>query len=117
MSKNIFIVLLIAGSLALFLFQKPIDKQPLLENPDTQYTTVIKLLNSIDEVNAEYERVWKLQKNPIINFEKGDRYGFSYMSSDVCFVVIAKEDRFVLKEFERTLGHEHLHCMYGAWHD
>ena len=82
----------------------------------SKYEVEYETLDSFDEVNARYEVIWDKQKNPIIEKATEGMYGFSYDEGSKCIIVMAKPSQYSLKELERTLGHEHLHCRFGAWH-
>ena len=79
--------------------------------PRTDYHVVYELS---DDVDARYKEIWALQNEAVIEFEEGTRYGFSYNKGSTCVIVIDKNIK--QKQLERTVGHENLHCMFGAFH-
>lgn len=82
----------------------------------SEYTIEYEILDSIESINKRYDEIWIKQKNPITKRVTEDMYGFAYDKGTKCIIVMAKPSEYTLQELERTLGHEHLHCIYGAWH-
>jgi len=81
-----------------------------------KYSIEYEVLDTFDDVDRRYKEIWDQQDNKLIEYEKGQRWAFSYHKGKTCVIVRAKTSEYSLKELETTIGHEHLHCIFGAWH-
>lgn len=93
------------------------DSEPFKNtDPKKDYTVHYEY---VDDVNKRYEEVWSMQTKIIIEKEEVQsnqkRLGFSYNVGNKCMIVLSN-DPLSQKELETTIGHEHLHCIYGAFH-
>lgn len=109
-------VLIVILSLILSSCSETEDTRFSEEEDKQSYTVEYEVLDSLRAVKGRYKEIWDKQSNTITKKTKGGIYGFAYDKGTKCIIVMAKSSEYTLKELERTLGHEHLHCRYGAWH-
>lgn len=81
-----------------------------------KYTVEYEVLATMKDVDARYNEIWNQQTTTIIKRETGSMYAFAYRRGKTCVIVIAQSSEYSLQQYEITVGHENLHCMYGAWH-
>lgn len=111
-------LLLLVSIVLLASCERPSEKNFKDIEPNTDYEVRHIFLDDFKAVDEEYDRIYQLDKNlDKIEYETGERLGFSYFMGDVCYIVMAKASKYTLRDFERTLGHEHTHCLFGSWHN
>lgn len=103
-------------SLALISCSETNDTRFSEEKDNQSYTVIYEIFNTLENVKKRYNEVWDTQTKVVIKKTNKDMYGFSYFKGNKCIIVMAVSSAYTLRELEKTLGHEHLHCRYGAWH-
>lgn len=72
------------------------------------------------EVDKVYRALIATASKDSIDFETldgGKRLGFHYYQNGRCFIVMVKPSKISYEKFEKTLGHEMVHCLFGEFHD
>lgn len=95
--------------------EKEVELKVSLENVSFE----IKMMDSTNSVDDLYKEMIKTASVDSIDYESTTkRYGFAYTdSSNKTTIVIASPDSISYKEFEKTLGHEVVHVLFGKFHE